>query len=54
MDTRNSRILQKKNFVVKTLSNIQLRDKITPYDQTKYKPYEKILDNFRNKYDWLN
>ena len=45
---------KKKNFVVKTLSNIQLRDKITPYNQTKYKPYEKILENFRNKYDWLN
>jgi hypothetical protein len=45
---------KKKNLIVKTLSNTQLRGQITPYNQTKYKPYFKILENFRNKYDWLN
>jgi len=45
---------KKKDLIVKTLSNTQLRGHITPYNQTKYRPYFKIFENFRNKYDWLN
>ena len=45
---------KKKDLIVKTLSNTQLRGHITPYNQTKYRPYFKIFENFINKYDWLN
>ena len=44
----------KKDLVVKTLSNTQLRSQISAYDKKKYKPYEKLLDNFKDKYTWLN
>ena len=44
----------KKNLIVKTLSNTQIRSQITPYNQKKYKPYETLLQNYRSKYDWLN
>jgi hypothetical protein len=40
--------------VVKTLSNTQLRSQIFAYDKKKYKPYEKLLENFKDKYTWLN
>jgi len=43
-----------KNLVVKTLSNTQLRDKITTYDNEKYKPYEKLIEKFKDQYNWLN
>ncbi len=45
---------KKKDLIVKTLSNTQIRGQITQYNQNKYKPYEKLLENFINKYDWLN
>jgi hypothetical protein len=44
----------KKDLVVKTLSNTQLRSQIFAYDKKKYKPYEKLLENFKDKYTWLN
>jgi len=44
----------KKNLIVKTLSNTQIRSQITPYNRNKYKPYETLLQNYRSKYDWLN
>ena len=44
----------KKNLIVKTLSNTQIRGQITPYNQKKYKFYETLLKNYRSKYDWLN
>ena len=44
----------KKNLIVKTLSNTQIRGLITPYNQKKYKFYETLLKNYRSKYDWLN
>ena len=45
---------KKKDLIVKTLSNTQIRGQITQYNQNKYKPYDKLLENFINKYDWLN
>ena len=44
---------KKKDLIVKTLSNTQLRDQISPYNQNKYKVYKKLLENFINEYDWL-
>jgi len=45
---------KKKNLLIKTLSNNQLRKKIFTYDINKYTKYDKLLDNFKDKYKWLN
>lgn len=44
---------KKKNLIVKTLSNAQLRSKITSYNQSKYQSYENLLYDFKGKYYWL-
>ena len=45
---------EKKNLIIKTLSNNQVRQNIFSYDQDKYKIYYKLLDSFKDKYTWLN
>ena len=45
---------KKKDLMVKTLSNTQIRGQITSYNQKKYKSYDKLLETFKDKYDWLN
>jgi hypothetical protein len=45
---------KKKNLLIKTLSNNQLRENIFYYDKNKYKIYDKLLDSFKDKYVWLN
>jgi hypothetical protein len=45
---------KKKDLMVKTLSNAQIRGQIASYNQNKYKSYEKLLETFKAKYDWLN
>ena len=40
--------------MVKTLSNARIRGQIASYNQNKYKSYEKLLEIFKDKYDWLN
>jgi hypothetical protein len=45
---------KKKNFIIKTLSNTQLRTQITIYNKKKYEPYKILLDDHRDKYEWLN
>jgi hypothetical protein len=45
---------KKKDLMVKTLSNNQIRGQIYSYNQKKYKSYEKLLETFKDKYDWLN
>ena len=44
---------EKKNLVIKTLSGTQLRKKIFKYNKEKYKPYESILNEYKNEYTWL-
>ena len=44
---------KKKNFIVKTLSNTQLRSRISTYNHKKYQLYQILLNNFKNKYTWL-
>ena len=44
---------KKKNFIVKTLSNTQLRSQISTYNYKQYQPYQILLNNFKNKYAWL-
>ena len=45
---------EKKNLVIKTLSGTQLRKKISKYNQEKYKPYQRILEDFKKDYTWLD
>ena len=44
---------KKKNFIVKTLSNTQLRSQISSFQNKKYQLYQILLNNFKNKYTWL-
>ena len=48
------RFHEKKNLVIKTLSGTQLRKKISKYNQEKYKPYQRILEDFKKDYTWLD
>ena len=45
---------KKKNLLIKTLSNKQVRQNIFSYDKNKYKIYDKLLNGFKDKYVWLN
>tara|TARA_B100001057_G_scaffold476684_1_gene544994 strand:+ start:2204 stop:3661 length:1458 start_codon:yes stop_codon:yes gene_type:complete len=44
----------RKDLLISTASNIQVRDKIKEYDINKYKPYRILLKNFQTKYGWLS
>ena len=45
---------KRKNLSTKTLSFAQVRNKISKYNEKKYKPYFYILDKYVKKYSWLN
>ena len=44
----------RKDLVVLTASNIQIRKDINKYDHEKYRPYKEFLKIFSNKHDWLS
>ena len=44
----------KKDILISTASNIQIRNGIKQYEIDKYKPYKKLLKDFLDKYHWLN
>ena len=44
----------RKDLFIKTASFRQVREKVTKYDNKKYKPYKKFLKSFLQKYHWLN
>ena len=53
----NERVLdfhKRKDLIISTASNIQIRRNIQKYDHEKYRPYKYLLKNFVNKYSWLN
>ena len=52
-DYRALSFYNRKDLLISTASNIQIRNKIENYDCDKYKPYKHLLKNFVNKYDWL-
>ena len=52
-DYRALNFYNRKDLLISTASNIQIRNKIENYDCDKYKPYKHLLKNFVNKYDWL-
>ena len=43
----------RKDLVISTASNIQIRKDLNKYDHDKYRPYKEFLKIFTNKYDWL-
>ena len=44
----------RKDLYSKTLSFNQIRSKVLKYNTKKYEPYFSLLNNYKNKYDWLN
>ena len=44
----------RKDLLISTASNIQIRENIKRYDYQKYKPYYDLLNNYKKKYIWLN
>ena len=44
---------KRKDLLSKTASNVQIREKIFKYDNSKYKVYQKYILEFENKYSWL-
>ena len=43
----------RKDLLISTASNVQVRNRIKKYDYDRYKPYKYLLKNFVNKYSWL-
>ena len=55
--TWDSKILnfyRRKDLYSKTLSLTQIRSEVTKYDSEKYKAYYYILNEYKDKYKWLN
>lgn len=44
---------KRKNLYSKTISFNQIRKKIFTYDIKKYEPYISLLDQYKNKYEWI-
>ena len=42
-----------KYTLIRNASNVQIRDKLNYYDKNKYKPYIKILNDYKKKYNWI-
>ena len=45
---------RRKTSFVKTLSGMQVRKKISKYDNEKYRPYYYLLKDYKKKYKWIN
>ncbi len=44
----------RKDLLISTASNIQIRGSIERYDKKKYDPYKELLKDYLIKYKWLN
>ena len=44
----------RKDLHSKTLSFNQIRSKVLKYNEKKYQPYFNLLNDYKNKYQWLN
>ena len=44
----------RKDLLISTASNIQIRSNIQKYDHEKYRPYREFLKKFSHKYPWIN
>ena len=45
---------KKKDLLISTASNIQIRENIKKYDFERYKPYKELLGNYKKKFKWLD
>ena len=45
---------RRKDLLISTASNIQIRSNIQKYDHEKYRPYKEFLKKFSHKYPWIN
>ena len=45
---------KRNDLFINTASNNQMRKNISKYDDKKYAPYKKILNEYLVEYDWLN
>ena len=53
----NERVLdfhKRKDLIISTASNIQIRRNIQKYDYEKYRPYKEFLKKFSHKYTWID
>jgi hypothetical protein len=53
----NEKVLDSKNrkdLILSTASNIQVRRNIQKYDHEKYRPYKEFIKKFSNEYTWIN
>ena len=53
-DEKVLKFYNRKDLIVSTASNIQIRENINQYNSKKYKPYKEFLKIFSAKYDWLS
>ena len=44
----------RKDLLISTASNIQIRENVKKYDTDKYKPYREYISLYKKKYTWLN
>ena len=52
----NERVLDpnsRKDLLISTASNIQIRSSIQKYNHEKYRPYKEFLKKFSHKYTWI-
>ena len=52
-DTKILEFYNREDLEIRTTSNIQLRGKITKYDNNKYKKYYSLFQNFEKRYKWF-
>ena len=45
---------KRKDLIISTASNIQIRRNIQKYDHEKYRPYKEFLKKFSHKYTWIH
>ena len=53
-DEKVLKFYNRKDLIVATASNIQIRENINKYNSEKYKPYKEFLKIFSSKYEWLS
>ena len=52
-DKKSLEFYKREDLDIRTLSNFQLRTKISKYDKKKYENYNFLLENYKSKFSWL-
>ena len=53
-DKKCLKFYERKDLILKTASNIQVRKAIYKHPLEKYLPYKNFLNKYGNKYSWFN